>query len=194
MSLVVIGLNHRTVPLDLLERMTIAEARLPKALADLVERPHVTEAVILSTCNRTEIYAFVEKFHGAYHDVREFLSAITFQPPEVFADYLYTHYDAEAARHLFRVAAGLDSAVVGEHEVLGQLRRAWELSQAERCAGPVLAPLFRHAVETGKRARTDTAISRNIASVSQAAVAMASSPARQPRRPFSARARGRRNG
>ena len=81
MSLVVIGLNHRTAPLDLLERMSIDESRLAKALADLTDRPHVTEAVILSTCNRTEVYAYVEKFHGAYQDVREFLSAITYQPP-----------------------------------------------------------------------------------------------------------------
>ena len=173
MSLVVIGLNHRTAPLDLLERMSIDDSRLTKALADLVDRPHVTEAVILSTCNRTEVYAFVEKFHGAYQDVREFLSAITYQPPELFADHLYAHYDEEVARHLFRVASGLDSAVVGENEVLGQVRRAWETSQHEHTAGPVLAPLFRHAVETGKRARTETTISRNIASVSQAAVAMA---------------------
>jgi glutamyl-tRNA reductase len=171
--LVVIGLNHRTAPLDLLERMSIDESRLAKALADLTDRPHVTEAVILSTCNRTEVYAFVEKFHGAYQDVREFLSAITYQPPELFADHLYTQYEEETVRHLFRVASGLDSAVVGENEVLGQVRRAWEASQAEHAAGPVLAPLFRHAVETGKRARTETTISRHIASVSQAAVAMA---------------------
>jgi glutamyl-tRNA reductase len=105
--------------------------------------------------------------------VREFLSAITYQPPELFADHLYTHYEEETVRHLFRVASGLDSAVVGENEVLGQVRRAWETSQHEHTAGPVLAPLFRHAVETGKRARTETTISRNIASVSQAAVAMA---------------------
>ena len=173
MSLVVIGLNHRTAPLDLLERMSIDDSRLTKALADLIERPHVTEAVILSTCNRTEVYAYVEKFHGAYQDVREFLSAITYQPPELFADHLYAHYDQETVRHLFRVASGLDSAVVGENEVLGQVRRAWETSQQEHAAGPVLAPLFRHAVETGKRARTETTISRNIASVSQAAIAMA---------------------
>ena len=173
MSLVVIGLNHRTAPLDLLERMSIDDSRLSKALADLVDRPHVTEAVILSTCNRTEVYAYVEKFHGAYQDVREFLSAITYQPPEAFADHLYAHYDQESVRHLFRVASGLDSAVVGENEVLGQVRRAWETSQHEHAAGPVLAPLFRHAVETGKRARTETTISRNIASVSQAAIAMA---------------------
>ena len=173
MSLVVIGLNHRTAPLDLLERMSIDDSRLTKALADLIERPHVTEAVILSTCNRTEVYAYVEKFHGAYQDVREFLSAITYQPPELFADHLYAHYDQETVRHLFRVASGLDSAVVGENEVLGQVRRAWETSQQEHAAGPVLAPLFRHAVETGKRARTETTISRNIASVSQAAISMA---------------------
>src|SRR5690606_24851985 len=125
-SLVAIGLNHRTVPLELLERMTVSEAALPKALHDLVGREHGTEAVVLSTCNRTEVYSAVEKFHGAYHDIREWFSELAFLPPEEFTDHLYVHYDAEAAAHLFRVASGLDSAVLGEHEILGQVKRAWE--------------------------------------------------------------------
>jgi glutamyl-tRNA reductase len=172
-SLVVIGLNHRTVPLEVLERMTIDEASLPKALADLVSRPHVTEAVVLSTCNRTEVYAFVERFHGAYEDIREFLAEQSFLPPDAFSDYLYAFYDADAARHLFRVASGLDSAVLGEHEILGQVRRAWDVSRTEASSGRVLGALFRHALEVGKRARTDTAIGRHTTSISQAAVAMA---------------------
>ena len=173
MSVVVIGLNHRTMPLDLFERMTINGARLPKALHDLDAREHVGEVVVLSTCNRTEVYAIAERFHGAYADVRNFLSELAFVPPDEFADHLYVHYDAEAIRHLFSVAAGLDSAVIGEAEILGQVRSAWEHAGQEGTAGPVLNLLFRHALETGKRARTDTSIARGTASVSHAAVEMA---------------------
>lgn len=173
MSVVVIGLNHRTMPLDLFERMTIDGARLPKALHDLGSREHIGEVVVLSTCNRTEVYAIAERFHGAYADVRNFLSELAFVPPDEFADHLYVHYDAEAIRHLFSVAAGLDSAVIGEAEILGQVRGSWEQAGHEGTAGPVLNLLFRHALETGKRARTDTGIARGTASVSHAAVEMA---------------------
>ena len=173
MSVVVIGLNHRTMPLDLFERMTIDGARLPKALADLASREHLGEVVVLSTCNRTEVYAMAERFHGAYADVRNFLAELAFVTPDAFADHLYVHYDAEAVRHLFSVAAGLDSAVIGEAEILGQVRGAWEQAGIEGTAGPVLNLLFRHALETGKRARTDTGIARGTASVSHAAVEMA---------------------
>ena len=173
MSVVVIGLNHRTMPLDLFERMTIDGARLPKALHDLGAREHVGEVVVLSTCNRTEVYAIAERFHGAYADVRNFLSELAFVPPDEFADHLYVHYDAEAVRHLFSVAAGVDSSVIGEAEILGQVRGAWEQAGQEGTAGPVLNLLFRHALETGKRARTDTDIARGTASVSHAAVEMA---------------------
>lgn len=173
MSIVVIGLNHRTVPLDLLERMTVEAARLPKALHDLTGREHVREAVVLSTCNRLEIYAMAERFHGAYEDIRDFLSEMAFIPPQEFSDHLYVHYDEDAVRHLFSVTAGLDSAVVGEAEVLGQVRQAWELAREESAAASSLNLLFRHAIEVGKRARTETAIGRYVASVSTAAVAMA---------------------
>ena len=173
MSVVVIGLNHRSVPLDLLERMTIDDSRLPKALHDVASREHVSEAVVLSTCNRTEIYIVAEKFHGAYADLRNFLSEMAYLPPEAFSDHLYVQYDDDAVAHLFAVTSGLDSAVVGEAEILGQVRRAWERAQEEGTAGSSLNLLFRHALEVGKRARTETGISRNIASVSTAAVAMA---------------------
>jgi len=172
-SVVVIGLNHRSVPLDLLERMTIDDSRLPKALHDVASREHVSEAVVLSTCNRTEIYIVAEKFHGAYADLRNFLSEMAYLPPEAFSDHLYVQYDDDAVAHLFAVTSGLDSAVVGEAEILGQVRRAWERAQEEGTAGSSLNLLFRHALEVGKRARTETGISRNIASVSTAAVAMA---------------------
>lgn len=173
MSVVVVGLNHRNVPLNLLERMTVPESRLPKALADLTSRDHLSEAVVLSTCNRIEVYAYAEKFHGAYQDIRNFFAETSHIAPEDFADYLTGLYDGDAARHLFSVASGLDSAVLGEHEILGQVRTAWETAAAEDAVGPALNPLFRHALEVGKRVRTETGISRNITSVSQAAVAMA---------------------
>lgn len=173
MSIVVIGLNHRSTPLDLLERMTISDAALPKALHNLISRGDVSEAVVLSTCNRTEIYAVAERFHGAYQDIRDFLAEVAFLAPEDFSDHLYTHYDAPAVAHLFAVASGLDSAVLGESEILGQVKVAWDRSREEGAAGPGLNLLFRHALEAGKRARTNTGIARSITSVSQAAVALA---------------------
>ena len=173
MSVVVIGLNHRSTPLDLLERVTITDATLPKALHDLISRHDVSEAVVLSTCNRTEVYAVAERFHGAYQDIRDFLAETAFLAPEDFADHLYTHYDAPAVSHLFAVTAGLDSAVLGESEILGQVKGSWEVAREEGTAGPTLNLLFRHALEAGKRARTDTAIGRHTTSVSQAAVALA---------------------
>jgi glutamyl-tRNA reductase len=172
-SVVVIGLNHRTAPLDLLERMTVADAQLAKALHDLLTREHLSEALVLSTCNRTEVYAVAERFHGAYSDIRTFLAEHSFLPPEDFSDHLYVHYDSAAAAHLLSVTAGLDSAVLGESEIQGQVKVAWERARDEGAAGPALNLLLRHALEAGKRARSETGIARNIASVSQAAVAMA---------------------
>ncbi|MGB3053714.1 MAG: glutamyl-tRNA reductase [Acidimicrobiales bacterium] len=173
MSVVVIGLNHRTMPLDLFERVTVDGAHLPKALHDLRSREHLGEVVVLSTCNRTEVYAIAERFHGAYSDVRRFFSDLAYVGPDEISDHLYVHYDNEAVEHLFSVAAGLDSTVVGEAEILGQVRRAWESAGDEQATGPILNLLFRHALETGKRARTETDIARGTASVSHAAVEMA---------------------
>jgi glutamyl-tRNA reductase len=172
-SVVVIGLNHRTAPLDLLERMAIGDGQLGKALHDLTTREHISEALVLSTCNRTEVYAVAERFHGAYRDIRGFLADFSFLPPEEFSDHLYVHYDSAAAAHLMSVTAGLDSAVLGESEVQGQVKLAWERSRDEGTAGAALNLLLRHALEAGKRARSETGIGRHIASVSQAAVAMA---------------------
>lgn len=173
MSVVVIGLNHRTMPLDLFERLTFDGARLPKVLTALVSCDHVTEAVLLSTCNRTEAYVVAERFHAAYQEVRDVLAELAHVAPEDFADHLYVHYDNEAVRHLFRVAAGVDSDVLGDTEVLGQVRTAWSTGVEEGTVGPALNLLFRHAVSTGKRARSETGIARGTASVSHAAVEMA---------------------
>ncbi len=153
--------------------MTIDESNLPKALTDLIGREHVSEAVVLSTCNRIEVYVFAETFHGAFQNVRDFLSESAHVAPEQFGDALYAHYEADAVSHLFSVACGLDSAVLGENEIQGQVKSAWETARLEGTCGSSLNNLFRHATEVGKRARTETGISRHITSVSQAAVALA---------------------
>ena len=153
--------------------MTVAPGDLPKALHELASAEHLSEAVLLSTCNRIEVYAYAERFHGGYADIRELLAQHSGLPPETVADELYSHHDADAVQHLFSVAAGLDSVVVGEHEILGQVRDAWQAAQDEGAVGAVLEPLFRRAVEAGKKVRASTGISRGIASLSHAAVALA---------------------
>lgn len=173
MPAVVIGLNHRTMPLDLFERFTLDHSRLPKALSMLTSCDNVTEAVVVSTCNRTEVYLVADRFHGAFQEVRDALSDLSHVAPGDFNDHLYVHYDDAAVGHLFKVASGIDSDVLGDTDVLGQVRRAWASGVDEGSIGPVLNLLFRHAVETGKRARTETGIARGTASVSHAAVEMA---------------------
>ena len=159
MSIVVIGLNHRTVPLELLERTTRRRCeRCPRRSTTSARRPNITEAVVLSTCNRTEVYAVAERFHGAYADVRDFLCELAGLAPEELTHHLYSQHDEAAVAHLFAVAAGLDSAVLGESEILGQVRDAWEVAQGEGSARATLNLLFRHALEVGKRARTETGI------------------------------------
>jgi glutamyl-tRNA reductase len=172
-SVVVVGLNHRTVPLSALEPMTVSPARLPKALHDLAAQENLSEVVVLSTCLRTEVYAVAHRFHTAIGDIRNFLSAWSGLPPESFAGQLYEYHDEAVANHLFTVAAGLDSAVLGESEILGQVGSAWEAAREHAAVGPVLSMLFRQALEVGKRVRSETAISRGTTSLSQAAVALA---------------------
>ncbi len=173
MSVIVVGLEQRHSPLDLLERVAVNEAALPKALGRLRDQSNLSEAVILSTCLRTEVYAVVERFHDGVAELQEFLATISGSPVDVLAEHLTVRFDDDVTNHLFTVAAGLDSAVVGESEVLGQVRRAWERAQQDRVSGPVLGALFRHAVETGKRVRSETSIARGITSLSHGAVALA---------------------
>jgi len=171
-SLIVVGLNHRTAPVELLERMTVPEEQLAKVLHDLSAREHLLEVVVLSTCNRTEVYARCTHFHPAVGDVSAFLSSYSGAELEEFADLLYTYYDDAAVAHLFSVASGLDSMIVGESEILGQVREAWQAAVREGTA-PQLAALFRHAVESGKRVRTETGIGRHPVSIPSAAVTVA---------------------
>jgi glutamyl-tRNA reductase len=146
---------------------------VPKALADLSSRPHLDEVVVLSTCMRTEVYALVNRFHGAMADIREFFATWSGKPPEEFSGNLYSYFDEAAIGHLFRVSAGLDSVSIGEGEVLGQVRQAWEVARNEGSCGPALGAAFRHALQVGKRARSETDISRGTTSLAYAAVEMA---------------------
>ncbi len=173
MSVVVVGLNHRQVPLPLLEAVAVTDEALPKALHDLVQRDHIDEVAVVSTCMRTEVYASVTRFHGAVADIRTFLADWSGLPPEVLTDHLYDFHDETAVRHLFDVASGLDSALLGEGEILRQVRTAGEVARSERAAGPVIDRVFRHAVETGKRVRSETAIAQGTTSLSHTAVSLA---------------------
>lgn len=172
MSILVIGVNHRSGPLSVLERVSLSPDEVPKAVDSLVRRDNVREVVVLSTCNRTEIFAVAERFHGAYADIRDFLCDLGHIAPDELHPHLYSQHDELAVRHLFEVAAGLDSVVVGETEILGQLRQAWEIAQREGGARTTLNLLFRSAIRVGKRARTETGIARGTASISHAAVEM----------------------
>ncbi len=134
-SVVVVGLEHQRAPLDVLERVTILEHDLPKALAALRDRSNLLEVVILSTCLRTEFYAVVERFHEGVADLQEHLAASAGTTVEQLAEQLTVHFDDAVVLHLFEVAAGLRSAVPGEHEVLGQVRQAAQRAEADRGRG-----------------------------------------------------------
>lgn len=173
MPVVVIGLNHRTAPLEVREALAVGSDELGKTTHALLTRENISEAVVLSTCNRTEVYAVAERFHGGYADIRAVLAELSFLDPEDFTDHLYVHHDSAAVAHLFDVVSGLDSVVLGEHEIQGQVKNAWESATDFGAVGPSLNLLFRHALEAGKRVRTETGIGAGTASVSYSAVALA---------------------
>jgi len=172
-SFVVVGLNHRTVPLPVLERVTVAPALVPKALRDLAGREYLAEVALLSTCNRTEVYALCTKFHPGVADASEFLAHQAGMGSADLAEHIYSYYDEAAVAHLFGVAAGVDSVILGEGQILGQVRDALRIAEEEGTAHQGLARIFRHAIEVGKRSRAETGIGRGAVSLSSAAVALA---------------------
>ena len=169
MSLFVLGLNHQTAPVSLRERVAFSADAVPAALAALRGLPQVHEAALLSTCNRTEIYAVTDDDGRA---VADWLATHPGDAGDLHA-YLYRHRDADAVRHLFRVATGLDSLVLGEPQILGQVKDAWAVARAAGSIGSQLDRLFQHTFTTAKRARTDTRIGANPVSVASAAVRLA---------------------
>ena len=172
MSIVVLGVNYHTSPVTLLEKVMIPVPAMSEALRDLSGHSDIREVVILSTCNRTEVYAVAERFHSAHADILEFLCATSGLSADEIAPHLYSQYDDEAVVHLFEVTAGIDSAVLGETEIVGQVRDAWDFAMKQGTSRSTLNLLFRYALESGKRARTETGISRSTASVAHAAVEM----------------------
>ena len=175
MSVLLLGLNHRTAPVELLDRFAVPEDRQAKALASLVARTHVAEAVVLSTCNRVEVYASVSRYHAGLADLRAFLSEWGGIAPEDFVDRTYDLYDGAAARHLFAVASGLDSMVVGERQIGLQVKQAFKAAQAEQLVGRVLQKLFSTALRTARRVRAETSVSDSGASIVDLALRLADS-------------------
>ena len=176
--IVLIGLNHTTAPLALRERLAIGDSALSDALAHFDQSSRhnshpVSEVIILSTCNRLEVYAVSNGIIEGYETLVQFLSQSRQLAAEEFSDTLYFKADMEAVGHLMRVACGLDSMIVGEPQILGQVTAAYGTALSQRATGPVLNTLFQHATRAGKRAHTETAIGQYAASVPSAAATLA---------------------
>ncbi len=168
-----LGISHRTAPLELRERLALTEGRASGILRELVDSPDVVEAAALSTCNRTEIYLVAADPVKAESLALGLLAREADLRPTELLGHLYSDRSVEAAAHLFRVTAGLDSMILGEAEIQGQVKRAYELALVEGATGPVLNRLFRGALAAGKRARSETGVSERGLSISSVAVELA---------------------
>jgi glutamyl-tRNA reductase len=173
MQLLLVGLSHRTAPVELRERVDFNVRGLGEALAAIAERGSTREAVIVSTCNRAEMYVACDDAAATRADLAKFLADFNNVPTGDVAPHVYGVTDLDAARHLFRVAAGLDSLVVGEPQILGQVKEAHTAAAEAQTVGPVLNRLFHSSFAVGKRVRTETALGSGAVSVSYAAVALA---------------------
>jgi glutamyl-tRNA reductase len=169
-NLLVVGVSHHSAPVDLLERLAVAHDQTPRLLRRLVSSPHVAEAVLVSTCNRVEVYAAVTGFHGGLAEIGAVLAEHAGTTLEPLTSSLYVHFDVDAVRHALRVAAGLDSMVVGEAQILGQVRRAYQTAAEHDTAGRLLHELMRQALRVGKRVHTETGIDAAGRSVVSAAL------------------------
>ena len=158
MSVLVVGISHNSAPVPLLERVALDTDGVHKLIHDAAACEHVTEATVIATCNRLEIYADVDRFHGSVEDVSRLLVERAGESAEAMLPHLYVHYDDGAVAHLFQVAAGLDSMAVGEGQILGQTREALRLGQELGTVGPALNVLFQQALRVGKRSRAETDI------------------------------------
>jgi glutamyl-tRNA reductase len=169
-SVLVVGLSHRTAPVALLERLALDHDGLVKLVRDVSAIEHVDESAVLATCNRLEVYAEVDRFHGSVEEVSRLLVARSGEPAEALVPHLYVHYDDGAVSHLFQVASGLDSMAVGEAQILGQTREALRSGQELGSVGPALNSLFQQALRVGKRARAESDIDRAAPSLVGAAL------------------------
>ncbi|MBI3610974.1 MAG: glutamyl-tRNA reductase [Nitrospirae bacterium] len=174
MDIIVVGLNHRTAPIEIREKLSISEAQLREALIRLKAYSGINEGLILSTCNRVEICAVVQQIQTGFQQIKEFFEdhPTGLSSEELIASlYLYSSHDA--IRHIFRVASSLDSMVVGEPQILGQLKEAFDLAMRQKATGIILNKVFRKAISVAKRVRTETKIAENAVSISFAAVELA---------------------
>ena len=173
MSVLALGVSYRRAPVELLEQLSFVDDEYPKAYRLLEELAEVQEAVILSTCNRVEIFAEVSSYHAGFLALKRFLSESRQVPAEEFAEPLYSHYEDDAAEHLFSVASGIDSMVLGEPQILTQVRESFRRAEAEGSTGSMLSSLFRAAIRTGRRVRAETAIGASPATFVEAGTTLA---------------------
>jgi glutamyl-tRNA reductase len=171
--LFLLGVSHKTAPVELRERLDFSSRDLGAAVEALASRPGAAESVVLSTCNRSELYVAAENVERAKEDLVAFLSDYHQIPSETFLPHVFAREDADAVRHLFRVAAGLDSLVVGEPQILGQVKEAYATASERHSSGPLLTKLFHSSFAVGKRVRTETALGEGAVSVSYTAVQLA---------------------
>ncbi|MDM5334674.1 glutamyl-tRNA reductase [Ureibacillus composti] len=173
MHTLVVGLNYKTAPVEIREKLSFIESELPTAMAELKKQKSILEDVIVSTCNRTEIYAVVDQLNTGRYYIKKFLSDWFDIPMNQFDNHLYIREDDESLHHLFRVTSGIDSMVLGETQILGQVKKSFLEAQEIGTTGTIYNQLFKQAVTFAKRAHNDTAIGENAVSVSYAAVELA---------------------
>ena len=173
MHILVIGLNYKTAPVEIRERLTFNETELVDAIKKLNTKKSILENIILSTCNRTEIYAVVDQLHTGRYYIKEFLSEWFGMEQTEFSPFLFVNEDDGAVEHLFNVTCGLNSMVLGETQILGQVRTSFMLAQQEETTGTVFNHLFKQAITVAKRGHSETDIGANAVSVSYAAVELA---------------------
>lgn len=160
MSVLVVGMSHKSAPIDVLEHASLDVDAAVKLSHLVLETPFVTESVVISTCNRVEIYVEAERFHGAVEEVSRLLAELSGLDRDEFVRHVYVHFDEAAVAHLFGVASGMDSMILGESQILGQVREALHSAQAESTVGSALNALFQQALRIGKRGHAETGIDR----------------------------------
>ena len=173
MHIIVVGINHKTAPVEIRERLTFDPSQLGDAMSVLKDKKSILENVIISTCNRTEIYAVVDQLHTGRYYVKEFLAEWFEIEQAEFTPFLFIYEQDGALEHLFKVTSGLDSLVLGETQILGQVRTSFLLAQEGNTVGTVFNQLFKQAITMAKRAHSETDIGANAVSVSYAAVELA---------------------
>ena len=173
MSVLIVGISHKTAPVPVLERVALDAEGVHKLIREISDSEHVTEVAVLSTCNRTEVYADVDRFHGSVETISRLIGERAGQVPDEVLEHLYVHYDDGAVSHLFHVASGLDSMVLGESQILGQTREALRVGQEAGTVGPSLNVLFQQALRVGKRSHAETDIDRVAPSLVSTALARA---------------------